>query len=117
MKKIKIAIDNVKKDVFFIKENAICAVAIREDGTIVKAYNGYDRLPAPSAHAEARVIRKAGYGAIIFVARIKKSKQIGNCKPCPDCEIIMRNYRVKKCYYTIDNSNIGIINFKKKRSK
>lgn len=112
MKEILEAICHVRKDKFYIKENAIAAIAIRNDGKIVKASNGYDTFPSPSCHAEARLMRKAGYGATIFVARIKKgTKEVGNSKPCAKCQLIMRNYRVKKCYYTIDENTIGIINF------
>jgi len=69
-----------------LRAHAIGAIAIRRDGTLVYARNGSSRMPEPEAHAECRVLRKAGWGAEIFVARMRKDGSIGLAKPCEYCQ-------------------------------
>lgn len=88
------------------------AVAVRRDQAIVKSSNGSAYVPYPSAHAEARVCRKAGLGSTIYVARIaRKDGCLALARPCNGCWMIMRNHRVRKCYYTISETEYGIITF------
>lgn len=76
------------------------AVAIREDGAIVTASNlrTLDRLH--EAHAEHRILRRAGFGATLYVARINRYKQWAIAKPCVKCQALIRNKRVKRVFYT-----------------
>ena len=99
------------------------AVAVRRDGAIVKSPNGpvnnleryrtskhYKKCIA--AHAEARVLRKAGRGAVIFVARVQReSGRFTIAKPCDNCQTMLRSYGVKKVYYTVDNDSYDVMEF------
>lgn len=88
------------------------AVAKREDGTIVHSRNGSAPAPSPDAHAEARVCRKAGKGATVYVARIRRDTgEFGMARPCIRCQEKMKNFGVKKCYFTVSSHEIGIIVF------
>ncbi len=88
------------------------AVAVREDGTIVHSRNGSAPSPSPDAHAEARICRKSGYGATIYVSRIRRDTgEYGMARPCKNCQEKMKNYGIKKCYFTISSNEIGVIYF------
>lgn len=78
----------------------IGAVAIRKDGAIVGARNEWVNIPAPSGHAEARLMRKAGYGSIVYVARVMANGTFGMAKPCDRCMAILMCRGVKCVYYT-----------------
>lgn len=81
----------------------LASIALREDGVYVHSTNStvVDRKQ-PSAHAEARVLRKAGYGAVLWVARIrKKDGEWAIARPCKTCQALIENKGVKKVYYTI----------------
>ena len=87
----------------------IGAVAVRADGTLVSSRNGSTQasypVPTPSVHAEARLTKKCGCGASVYVARIRRDGSLGCAKPCSRCLAVMRSHRVEVVYYTIDNKN------------
>ena len=86
------------------------AVAIRADGVIVCSSNGASQDVDPSMHAEARVLRKAGFGASLFVARVRKlDGTTAMAKPCPACEALIRNRGVKVVCYSTDNGGYETI--------
>jgi len=83
------------------------AVAIRSDGVIVSSRNGYIINPSdtyPSAHAEARVLRKAGYGCTLYVARVKRDGSLAMAKPCSTCHSMIKSRGVKSVYYSVSNT-------------
>lgn len=62
------------------------AAGIRRDGTIVVARNGPAPKKEPRAHAEARLIRKLGRGALaVCVARTWADGTLALAAPCPRC--------------------------------
>lgn len=80
------------------------SVAIRRDGKMVVSRNGITHKPDgknPSVHSEARVLRKAGYGSIVYVARVLKDGSYAMSKPCGYCMAALRGRGVKMVYYTI----------------
>lgn len=79
----------------------IGCVALREDGAVVVAPNILTKKPEHSAHAEARNLKKSGSGAILWVARIHRSGEWANAKPCIKCQTLIRNKKVKKVFYTV----------------
>lgn len=92
------------------KHHLLACVAKRKDGATVSSRNGMTRTPCPSVHAEARVLKKAGHGAIIYVAKVQKSTgEWGLAKPCDDCMKLIRNKNVKRVYYTIGPNEYGVI--------
>ena len=81
-------------------------VALRQDGTLVHARNGSTPDPEginPKAHAEFRVLRKAGYGASVYVARLKRDGTFGLAKPCAYCMAALKSRGVELAYYTTEN--------------
>ena len=84
------------------------AVAVRRDGVIVAARNGISHQRSPRAHAETRVLQKAGVGAILFVVRISKTDgKFRMAKPCRFCQSLIQHKKVSKCYFTIDGDLFG----------
>lgn len=93
-------------------------VAKRQDGVIVKSVNGTFQPKGlivtafgekiPEGHSEVRVLRKAGIGAMLWVARVRADGTIAKARPCPTCRAIILNHRVSKVYYTIANDEYGI---------
>ena len=79
------------------------AVAIRNDGTIVKACNGPTMYPVKKAHAEARLSRKIDKNSIVFVVRVKADGTFGMSKPCKSCQVFMKAAGVKHVFYTSEN--------------
>jgi|SRR5579859_321204 len=86
------------------------AVAVRRDGVIVSSRNGSVPNPShryPLAHAEVRLLRKAGQRAIIYISRVRRDGSLGMAKPCHTCMHYLRSRRVDSVYYTISNSEWG----------
>jgi len=84
------------------------AVAVRRDGVIVHSRNGCAQRPdakVPSIHAEARLLRKAGFGCVMYVARVKRDGSLAMAKPCATCEAYLRSRGVKQVFYTISDND------------
>lgn len=84
-------------------------VALRRDGVLVAARNGASNGLAPSAHAEARVLRKSGKGAILYVARVGRDGGWRNSMPCIDCVYAMRARKVGSVYFTLGPGEWGVV--------
>lgn len=87
----------------------IGAVGIRTDGAIVIANNIRTRLQEPLAHAEARLSRKLDRGATVYVVRVLANGSFAIARPCCRCQRIMRFRGVKRCYYSINNREFGVL--------
>lgn len=50
----------------------------------------------------------------IFVVRIRKEKSplgnMGLARPCPICQEVIRQYGIKRAYYTISDTEYGVLN-------
>ncbi len=79
----------------------IGCVGIRTDGAIVVAPNLLTKRPEHTAHSETRTLRKCGFGATLWVARITRDGLWALAKPCVKCQALIRNKRVKRVFYTI----------------
>lgn len=85
-----------------LKNFRLGCVGLRRDGVFVFASNVVaPENPSPSSHAEARVLRKCGKGAIIWVARILRNGTWAMAKPCKNCQSLIKNLGVKKVYFTV----------------
>lgn len=104
-----LALKAAARDIVDVRTHAIGAVAIRADGALVTARNGFDRSLNPSMHAEHRVMRKAGHNAIVYVARHRKNGSAGLAKPCVNCMSTLRNKGAERVYYTIADNEFGCI--------
>lgn len=71
------------------RTHAIGAVALRPDGVVVSARNGSSPHPIGACHAEIRVLRKAGRGSVVYVARVRGQK-LAYARPCPRCQAALR---------------------------
>lgn len=92
------------------KKFDLACIALRKDGVLVKATNiTVIQNRSPSSHAEARVLRKSGTGAIIWIVRVLKDKKTwAMAKPCKNCQSLIKNYNVKKVYYSTGPGNYEI---------
>lgn len=95
------------------KTYRVGAVAVRNrDRVVVKAFNGMTIKPCGQAHAEARVLRKAGLECTLYVARIsRKDGTFVLARPCDKCFSLLKGFRVKRCIYSIDEKSYGIIEY------
>lgn len=85
------------------------AIGIRSDGAMVASNNIPNRCPEFYAHAEARLVRKLDWGSIVYVVRVRKDGTFGLARPCKHCQMAMRLRGVKRCYYSINNNEFGVI--------
>ncbi|SRR5260221_8696209 len=83
------------------KHFMLSVVAKRADGSLLVSSNIRTAHPIHHAHAEHRVLRKAGHGATLWVARVDRNLNICNSKPCQKCEAFCRNMRVKRVFYSV----------------
>lgn len=81
----------------------------RDDGAFVRSVNStFVENKTPPAHAEARALRKAGRGGILWVARVSRDGEWATSRPCPNCSALIINKGIKKVYYTIAPGEYGI---------
>lgn len=87
------------------------AIGIRSDGVLVGAPNAPAPDKTPAAHAEARLCRKLDKGAVVFVARKANADDATYrlARPCSSCQSIMRAKKVSRVYYTISDSEFGVM--------
>jgi deoxycytidylate deaminase len=92
------------------------AVGLRNDGTIVASYNGAciknmddRRHYMREAHAEYRLAKKMDRKSIVYVARISRTGEFKNAKPCKTCENSLRSHGIKRVYYTISKNEFGVM--------
>lgn len=99
------------------KRYLLAAVIVRNDGAIVVSQNSMVKAfgksdiyeSTPSAHAEARALRKADSGCTLYVARVlKKDNSWAMSKPCAKCQTLIKNKNVSKVYYTIAPGEYGV---------
>jgi hypothetical protein len=95
----------------------IGALGVRNDGKKVLSSNGAVvingvkcKAICKSAHAEHRLCRKIDKGAVVFVVRVgRKDGKFRLAKPCIACQLVMRSNAVKKVYYTISDTEYGVL--------
>lgn len=106
---------NPKED---FRAHWMAAVGVRGDGTTVSSRNGsvislqcHEKgWSFPQAHAEARVCRKMDYNGTVYVARVSRgSGDLMLARPCYDCEMKMRSRFVKRVYYSVSNTEYGVM--------
>ena len=90
------------------KDYLLGCIAVRRDGAIVCSRNLRTEQPNPMVHAEYRVLRKAGWGATLWVARVTRDNKWAMAKPCKKCQAIIKSKGVQKVYYTISENEFGV---------
>jgi tRNA(Arg) A34 adenosine deaminase TadA len=107
---LKIAAEVARPEMDRSRKGIIGAVGVRKDNVIVHARNGIIPFPSgryPAIHAEARLCKKLGRGAVVYVARTRKDGSLALARPCINCIQIMTSYKVKAVFWTIDNDDWG----------
>ena len=63
-----------------------------------------------SVHAEQDALSRCGdpKGAILYVARIGRSGNVGLAKPCGSCQRKLIKAGVKRVYYTVDAEHFDV---------
>lgn len=92
-----------------LRAHAVGAVAVRADGVLVHAKNGTAPKKTPLAHAESRLMRKCGANSRVYVARVRRDGTAALSRPCASCESLMRKRHVETVYYTISETEWGVI--------
>jgi len=110
-------------------EYNLCAVIVRGGGIVSVGYNKKstnafvehfadlvrgERDYCLSTHAELDAICKSRSksdlrGTKIYVVRIKPSGGLGMARPCVICQKALYSYGVKKAFYSITNSEYGVM--------
>ena len=83
-------------------------VAEKSDRSIVISTNLRTKEPCHSAHAEHRVLRKCGWGATLWIARVDRNNNWALAKPCVKCQALIKNKGVVKVIYTISPGEYGV---------
>jgi tRNA(Arg) A34 adenosine deaminase TadA len=95
----------------------IGCIGVRKDGVSVLARNGsvfttidpYQYKSIADSHAECRVLKKCGYGGILYVARVlKKNNEFAMARPCHLCQFRCKVFKIQKVYYTFNKNQYGI---------
>jgi cytidine deaminase len=94
-----------------IRKYRLGAVGVRSDGATVTSRNLSTRVPEPKAHAESRLVKKLDCGSTVFVVRVLSDESLTMARPCAHCQKAMRGRGVKKCYYSINDNEFGVIRF------
>ena len=115
---VKAATHAVKRRFGDKRNFLLAAIGVAPDGRIFKTRNlafhymdtDFDDFrPEPAAHAEFKLCRALPYGSTVFVSRVQKNGTLALAKPCPMCTIALRSKRVKRVYYSIDDSTYGVM--------
>ena len=86
------------------------AVGLRNDGVLVSSRNIAATDVTPTAHAEARVVKKLTCDSIIWVARVSRAHgDWALARPCQKCQNRMKTAGVRKVMYTIAPNEWGVI--------
>ena len=94
----------------------IGCVGRRSDGALVFSWNGCSNGHAfhqcPSAHAEARLVRKLDIGSEVWVARVRRDNGLmALAKPCAGCAARLKSRGVLRCTYSISENEFGVLEF------
>lgn len=84
------------------------AVSVRHDGSITVSNNICTKTPNKNAHAEKRVLAKAGMGSVLYLVRLRRDGTWGSAKPCKHCQQLIKNKKVRKVVYSISENNYGV---------
>ena len=84
----------------------------------LKTHTMYKKVNHPksayirSLHAEMAALISARTdlrGAVIYVYRERKDGSVGTAKPCPVCQMLLKEAGVREAWFTMDGGNIGRI--------
>jgi tRNA(Arg) A34 adenosine deaminase TadA len=91
------------------RQYAIGAVAVRNDGTVVRSRNLPIKTPLHAAHAEVRLCKKIDLGATVYLARVLRDGSLAVARPCPRCHALLKLKGVRRVFFTVSNGEIESI--------
>lgn len=104
-KYMNLAIKEAKK-AFKLNEVPIGCVIVKDDKILAKAHNLKERKRSVLNHAELIAIHKASKKLKNW--RLNECEMYITLKPCPMCSSAIKQSRIKKIYYGVDNKNNNI---------
>lgn len=117
MRHLKLAAEVAANDRKTRRKNYLFACVIkRKDGAVVVSQNATTRIPEPALHAEARALRKADRGCVMYVARVTRDGAWAMAKPCASCQALIRSRGVKRVFYTIAPNEWGVWEVSKEKT-
>lgn len=106
---------SLRKDGVGIGRKAIVgAISFGKSGSFHHSYNGGggDGNRTPCGHAEARLCLKIKKGAPeVYVARTLRNGDLELARPCPTCYAALKNKKVQRVFYSINENKYGVIDF------
>lgn len=66
----------------------------------------HDLYCSGKTHAEVAALSRGRSGDRIFVARVKADGSFGLARPCPVCQLILKQQGVKHAIYTVDSVRV-----------
>jgi tRNA(Arg) A34 adenosine deaminase TadA len=110
MKYLDLAIQVAKGNASRSKHFTFGCVALREDGGLICMTNIRTRDPMIQAHSETRALKRAGYGATLYVVRLDRAGNWCMAKPCVGCQSLIKNRGVRKVFYTVSENTYAVWN-------
>lgn len=117
------ALEVIKDNGFDARLTAFVGAVITKGGKIVSSATNsvrYASYPVRyahhddmhSTHAEVAAIMKVRKkvdldGAKLWVARLKRTGDVGLSKPCPMCQEVIARHGIHRVYYTIDDNTFA----------
>lgn len=83
------------------------AILVKGGRILAKSGNNYTNYRHAEVACLSKVWESERIGAILIVARTRKTQMYGMAKPCPDCENFIRDSGIKKVYYSNNDNEIS----------
>ncbi len=106
-KYMKIALEEAKKS-FDLNEVPVGCIIVKNDEIIAKAYNIKEKMNSVLYHAELIAINEASKKLNNW--RLNDCEMYVTLQPCPMCSSAIKQARIKKVYYGVENKNNEISN-------
>lgn len=82
----------------------VSAIIIKDDKVIAKGYNRREKENNPLLHAEIVAIQKAARKLSTW--NLNDCTLICSLKPCDMCSEVIKNAKIKKVYYLLENEKV-----------
>lgn len=107
----KMAIEAAKIKGKDIRRCRFGVIGLRKDGKIIRSKNMPFKNKNYKIHAEYRLCAKLDLYSIVFVVRVRRDNKLTLAKPCDNCIKAMKLKKVRKCFYSINENEYGVLHF------